>query len=224
MCVLRFLVPSPHNEAIRPRRAVSRRLRSKPDTRAVRIHHTHRPRHDRGRKRDASREHADERRQWTASRACDNDTRKSRWDPTAAFSILSWTSPRRASLKNQRERHIVADVTKDSVLMVKQRRKEHSVRWAFATGGSTVMAHVPQMYSLYELYFAAGLQRIRRDAHRGRDTARFPAILYRPRLRSSFPLHGGQSRRRLPGGKARDRARLVGGHRRSHTSTPSPNA
>src|SRR5678816_4744549 len=61
--------------------------------------------------------------------------------------------------ETQRERHIVADVTKDSVLMVK-RDKEHSIRWAFGTGGSTVMAHVPQMYSLYELYFAAGLQRI----------------------------------------------------------------
>jgi hypothetical protein len=30
---------------------------------------------------------------------------------------------------------------------------------AFGTGGGMAMAHVPQMYSLYELYFAAALRR-----------------------------------------------------------------
>ena len=100
--------------------------------------------------------------------------------------------------ETQRERHIVADVTKDSVLMVK-RDKEHSIRWAFATGGSTVMAHVPQMYSLYELYFAAGLQRIAATPNTG-DTAQFRQF-YIDREFDRFPLHSGVVRR-LPGGKA----------------------
>jgi len=100
--------------------------------------------------------------------------------------------------ENQRERHIVADVTKDSVLMVK-RDKEHSLRWTFATGGSTVMAHVPQMYSLYELYFAAGLQHIAATPAAG-DTARLRQF-YIDREFDRFPLHGGVVRR-LPGGKA----------------------
>ena len=100
--------------------------------------------------------------------------------------------------ETQRERHIVADVTKDSVLMVK-RDKEHSIRWAFGTGGSTVMAHVPQMYSLYELYFAAGLQRIAARPSAG-DTARLRQF-YIDREFDRFPLHGGVVRR-VSDGKA----------------------
>jgi hypothetical protein len=100
---------------------------------------------------------------------------------------------------DQRERHIVADVTKDSVLMVK-RDKERSLRWAFATGGSTVMAHVPQMYSLYELYFAAGLQRIATAKPGAGDTARLRQF-YIDREFDRFPLHSGVVHR-LPNGKA----------------------
>jgi len=98
---------------------------------------------------------------------------------------------------NQRERHIVADVTKDSVLMVKS-DKEHSLRWAFATHGSTVMAHVPQMYSLYEVYFDAGLQHIAAKA--GADTAQMRQF-YIDRDFDRFPLHTGTVRR-LSNGKA----------------------
>jgi hypothetical protein len=94
--------------------------------------------------------------------------------------------------ETQRERHIVADVTKDSVLMVK-RDNEHSLRWAFGTGGSTVMAHVPQMYSLYELYFAAGLQRIAATPGAA-DTARLRQF-YIDREFDRFPLHSGVVRR-----------------------------
>ena len=54
-------------------------------------------------------------------------------------------------------RHIVADVSGDSVIMTK-RDSTGSKRWAFATRGATVVAHVPQMYSLYELYFASALK------------------------------------------------------------------
>jgi hypothetical protein len=110
--------------------------------------------------------------------------------------VMDVTTP--SEPENQRERHIVADVTKDSVLMVK-RDKEHSTRWAFATGGGTVMAHVPQMYSLYELYFAAGLQRIAATPTAG-DTARLRQF-YIDREFDRFPLHSGVVRR-LPGGKA----------------------
>src|SRR5215213_6880064 len=58
----------------------------------------------------------------------------------------------------QRERQVVADVTADSVRVSKKDGTGTNTR-AFATGGGTAMAHVPQMYSLYELYFAAALKR-----------------------------------------------------------------
>jgi hypothetical protein len=61
--------------------------------------------------------------------------------------------------ENQRQRHIVADVTDDSVIMTKRDGAENK-RWTFGTGGATMMAHIPQMYSLYEIYFAAGLRRM----------------------------------------------------------------
>src|SRR4051812_48812559 len=59
----------------------------------------------------------------------------------------------------ERNRRVIVDVTADSVLMTK-RDKNGGKRWAFATHGQLAMAHVPQMYSLYELYFAAGLKRL----------------------------------------------------------------
>jgi hypothetical protein len=98
---------------------------------------------------------------------------------------------------NQRQRHIVADVTKDSVLMTK-RDGTGTKRWAYATGGATVMAHVPQMYSLYELYFAAGLRRLASTPTPG-DTAEFRQF-YIDREFDRFSLHHGTVHRR-PGGK-----------------------
>jgi hypothetical protein len=57
----------------------------------------------------------------------------------------------------ERERKVIADVTADSVHISKT-DSTGTLHRAFATGGSIVVAHVPQMYSLYELYFAAALK------------------------------------------------------------------
>ena len=105
--------------------------------------------------------------------------------------VMDVTTP--SEPPNQRERHIVADVTKDSVLMVKS-DKERSLRWSFGTGGATVMAHVPQMYSLYEVYLAAGAQHLAAKGAAVGDTARFRQF-YIDRDFDRFPLHTGNVRR-----------------------------
>lgn len=89
---------------------------------------------------------------------------------------------------NARDLHVVADVTADSVIMTK-RDKEMYKRWAYATGGpgTIVMAHVPQMYSLYELYFAAGLRRLAAAPVAG-DTVGLRQF-YPDREFDRFPLH-----------------------------------
>jgi hypothetical protein len=58
---------------------------------------------------------------------------------------------------NERERKVIADVTTDSVHISKT-DSTGTLHRDFATGGTIVVAHVPQMYSLYELYFAAALK------------------------------------------------------------------
>ncbi|MFL5617979.1 MAG: hypothetical protein ACJ79A_06225, partial [Gemmatimonadaceae bacterium] len=57
-----------------------------------------------------------------------------------------------------RERHIVADVTKDTVNLTK-RDGRSSTTWKFATNGGVPTAHVDQMYSLYELRFQEARRR-----------------------------------------------------------------
>ncbi len=57
----------------------------------------------------------------------------------------------------QRDRKVVADVSNNTVHLSKT-DNTGTVKRDFATGGSIVVAHVPQMYSLYELYFAAALK------------------------------------------------------------------
>lgn len=57
----------------------------------------------------------------------------------------------------QRDRTVVADVAQNIVHLSKT-DSTGTVNRDFATGGSMVVAHVPQMYSLYELYFAAALK------------------------------------------------------------------
>jgi hypothetical protein len=59
---------------------------------------------------------------------------------------------------NQRERHVVADVSADSVHITK-RDSSGTKKSAFATGGALTMPHLPQMYSLTDLYFGAALRR-----------------------------------------------------------------
>jgi hypothetical protein len=60
---------------------------------------------------------------------------------------------------NQRDRKVIADVTATSVHISKT-DGTGTLKRDFATGGCTVVAHVPQMYSLYELYFAAALKHV----------------------------------------------------------------
>lgn len=99
--------------------------------------------------------------------------------------------------ENQRKRHIVADVTKDSVIMTKRDGAENK-RWTFATGGATMMAHIPQMYSLYELYFAAGLRRMATPVPGDTVVLR---QFYIDREFDRFSLHRGVVHK-LPDGKA----------------------
>ena len=89
------------------------------------------------------------------------------------------------------------NVTRDSVHITK-RDSTGTVRRDFATGGSIAMAHLPQMYSLYELYFAAALGQMAANPPAG-DTARLRQF-YIDREFDRFPLHTGRVKR-LPGGK-----------------------
>jgi hypothetical protein len=58
----------------------------------------------------------------------------------------------------QRDRKVVADVADNKVHLSKT-DSTGTVNRDFQTGGSIVVAHVPQMYSLYELYFTAALKK-----------------------------------------------------------------
>lgn len=97
----------------------------------------------------------------------------------------------------ERERHVVAEVTADSVHVSKRDGTGTLVR-AFATNGGVAMAHVPQMYSLYELYFAAALKRA--AARAPGDTVQMRQF-YIDREFDRFPLHHGVVRL-LTGGRA----------------------
>lgn len=57
----------------------------------------------------------------------------------------------------ERDRTVVAEVVHNNVHLSKT-DSTGTVNRDFATGGSMVVAHVPQMYSLYELYFAAAMK------------------------------------------------------------------
>jgi hypothetical protein len=57
----------------------------------------------------------------------------------------------------QRDRKVVADVANNKVHLSKT-DSTGTVNRDFPTNGSIVVAHVPQMYSLYELYFAAAVK------------------------------------------------------------------
>jgi len=98
---------------------------------------------------------------------------------------------------NQRQRRVTVNVTKDSVHITK-RDSSGTVRRDFATRGGIAMAHLPQMYSLYELYFAAALGRIAANPAGG-DTAHLRQF-YIDREFDRFPLHTGLVWR-MPDGK-----------------------
>jgi DUF2911 family protein len=99
----------------------------------------------------------------------------------------------------QRDRHILAEVTKDSVHLSK-RDSTGEKKYAFATGGGTAMAHLPQMYSLYELYFDAALARAAAAKKSTGDTVGLRQF-YIDREFDRFPLHSGVVKL-LAGGKA----------------------
>jgi hypothetical protein len=89
----------------------------------------------------------------------------------------------------ERERHVTVDVTTDSVHIVKT-DDERTLRMNFATGGAVAMAHVPQMYSLYELYFDAALARAAALKRGAGDTIQLRQF-YIDREFDRFPLHHG---------------------------------
>src|ERR1700754_111659 len=59
----------------------------------------------------------------------------------------------------QRDRKVVADVANNKVHLSKT-DSTGTVTRDFQTGGSMVVAHVPQMYGLYEQYFVAALKQL----------------------------------------------------------------
>ena len=90
---------------------------------------------------------------------------------------------------NQRERHVTADVTADSVHIL-QTDGAGKLRHEFATNGAVAMAHVPQMYSLYELYFDAAFARAAALKRVAGDTVQLRQF-YIDREFDRFPLHHG---------------------------------
>ncbi len=100
---------------------------------------------------------------------------------------------------DERERKVIADVTTDSVHISKTDGTGILNR-AFATGGGIVVAHVPQMYSLYELYFAAALKHAAASKSGAGDPVQLRQF-YIDREFDRFPL-GRASVRSLEGSKA----------------------
>lgn len=101
--------------------------------------------------------------------------------------------------ENQRDRRVEVEVGADSVRILK-RDGSGTVRRAFATDGGIAMAHLPQMYSLYELYFSAALRHA--NASNIAFGERIPMRqFYIDREFDRFPLHRG-SVLQLPNGKA----------------------
>jgi hypothetical protein len=90
---------------------------------------------------------------------------------------------------NQRKRHVTADVTPDSVHLVKT-DDVGTLRYKFGTNGAVAMAHVPQMYSLYELYFDAAFARAAALKRVAGDTVQLRQF-YIDREFDRFPLHHG---------------------------------
>jgi hypothetical protein len=94
---------------------------------------------------------------------------------------------------NERERHVVADVSKDTVRITKH-DSTGTKKYAFATGGSLTMPHLPQMYSLTDLYFATALRRTKAPG----DSVVLRQY-YIDREFDRFPLHSGVVRLVAPG-------------------------
>jgi hypothetical protein len=89
---------------------------------------------------------------------------------------------------SQRERKVVADVTADVVHIIKT-DSTGPLKRDFATNGGIAMAHLPQMYSLYELYFAAALKHAA-SSGAGAGPVKMRQF-YIDREFDRFPLHTG---------------------------------
>jgi len=111
--------------------------------------------------------------------------------------VMDITTPSEPA--NQRVRHVVADVGGDSVHITKQ-DGTGTKRLAFRNGGTLTMAHIEQMYSLIDLYFAAALHRAEARKLAPGDSVRLRQF-YIDREFDGFPLHEGFVRP-LPGHKA----------------------
>ena len=98
-----------------------------------------------------------------------------------------------------RERHLTAEFTRDS-LRVSVRDSGGTRGITLATNGALTMPHVPQMYSLIELYFAAALARGAAARIVEGDSVAVTQF-YPDRDLADFPLHDGFVRP-LRGGKA----------------------
>jgi len=85
-----------------------------------------------------------------------------------------------ATLAANRERHFLAEYLRDS-LRVTVRTSEGTKTRSWATRGSLVMPWISQMYSLFELYFLAALQR-------GGDSVQVRQY-YPNRSINAFPIH-----------------------------------
>jgi len=100
--------------------------------------------------------------------------------------------------ENQRDRHVEVKVSSGSVQVSKKDKTGTKTR-TFQTDGGIAMAHLPQMYSLYELYFAAALKHAKAaniPAGKPIDMRQF----YIDREFDNFPLHHGTVRV-MPTGK-----------------------
>ena len=99
---------------------------------------------------------------------------------------------------NERDRHVEATVGNDSVHITK-RDGTGTKRMGFATAGGIAMAHLPQMYSLYELYFDAALRHAKATNVADGQVIQMRQF-YIDREFDRFPLHKGYVRV-VPGGK-----------------------
>jgi Protein of unknown function (DUF2911) len=88
-----------------------------------------------------------------------------------------------------RERHIVADVGKDTVELTK-RDGRSATTWKFATNGGVPTAHVDQMYSLYELRFQEARRRAAASRRAAGDTV-MQRQFYIDREFDRFPMNHG---------------------------------
>ena len=101
--------------------------------------------------------------------------------------------------ENQRDRRVEAEVNGRTV-RISKRDKAGTLKRTFDTDGGTAMAHLPQMYSLYDLYLAVAL----RKATAANVAPGEPIPMrqfYIDREFDNFPLHRGVVKQ-LPDGKA----------------------